>query len=628
MIAWFQNLRLHWKVLLAPTFLILVLIGVGAYGLHVQRSNQATVEALMVGPVLQAETVAAFGTAIWGAQARLYALTATSANETDDKKIKAVAAQTAKALSEVTEKLKAFEAVRFDQAKSVQNLEKLRSLVASYMKQANNVVEMADGDAGSALMFMMGAERSFGAIAELNDEMTETSKEIRDFEIARAHADLDRQRVVLLAVMFAAVVFGCLVSLIVGRGIARPVLGIANAINRMAQGEFDLALPGLGRKDEIGGIAAAVEALKLKAVEKAQSEADQIVARHAREAERQQAEADLQATAAAEQSAVVRSLAEGLDRLAKGDLTVRLGEGFTVAYRQIKEDFNAAIAQLQATINALATSIRGVAETAAEISSSTTDLSQRTEEQAASLEETTASMEQISVTVQKNAENAGQANQFADSTRKVADRSGAVVGQAVGAMSRIEESSRKIADIIGVIDEIARQTNLLALNAAVEAARAGEAGRGFGVVASEVRSLAQRSSQAAKDIKELITNSSNQVQEGVELVNKAGASLTEIVDSIKTVAAIVSEIASASAEQAVGIQHVNAALAQMDQVTQQNSALVEENAAAARALEEQSRAMDERVGHFRLADETPQIQARSSVTPLRQRQQTRRSLFA
>jgi methyl-accepting chemotaxis protein len=185
-------------------------------------------------------------------------------------------------------------------------------------------------------------------------------------------------------------------------------------------------------------------------------------------------------------------------------------------------------------------------------------------------------------------------------TSEVAGRGGQVVAQAVDAMARIEESSRKISDIIVVIDEIARQTNLLALNAAVEAARAGEAGRGFAVVASEVRSLAQRSSQAAKDIKDLIVNSSGQVQEGVALVNRAGTSLKEIVEAIKSVADMVSDIANASAEQSTGLEQINKALNQMDEVTQQNSAMVEENAASARTLEQQAEAMTERLAAFRL----------------------------
>jgi hypothetical protein len=210
-------------------------------------------------------------------------------------------------------------------------------------------------------------------------------------------------------------------------------------------------------------------------------------------------------------------------------------------------------------------------------------------------------MEQIATTVKKNAENAQQANQSASGTRGAADRGGQVVAKAVDAMARIEESSRKISDIITVIDEIARQTNLLALNAAVEAARAGEAGRGFAVVASEVRSLAQRSSQAAKDIKDLITSSNSQVKDGVDLVSKAGAALNEIVESIKKVADIVAGIATASVEQAAGIEQVNKALNQMDEVTQQNSALVEENAATAKTLEHQAKAMDERVAFFRIA---------------------------
>jgi methyl-accepting chemotaxis protein len=289
-----------------------------------------------------------------------------------------------------------------------------------------------------------------------------------------------------------------------------------------------------------------------------------------------------------------------LGALAGGDMTKRIDADYQGMFGQLKTDANMMADRIGATIAEIQASAAEVTNASAEISTSTTDLSQRTEEQAASLEQTSASMEEISSTVKKNAENAQAANQSAAGTRDVANRGGQVVAKAVEAMARIEDSSRKISDIIGVIDEIARQTNLLALNAAVEAARAGEAGRGFAVVASEVRSLAQRSSQAAKDIKDLITNSNGQVKDGVDLVNRAGSALTEIVESIKKVADIVADIPSASNEQATGIEQVNKALTQMDEVTQQNSALVEENAATAKTLEHQAKAMDERVAFFKL----------------------------
>jgi methyl-accepting chemotaxis protein len=289
-----------------------------------------------------------------------------------------------------------------------------------------------------------------------------------------------------------------------------------------------------------------------------------------------------------------------LAAMADGDLVRRITADYHGVFGKLKDDANRMADRLTETLSDIKSVGREVSNAAAEISTSTTDLSQRTEEQAASLEQTSASMEQMSATVKKNAENALQANQLTSGSRDVADKGGQVVAKAVDAMARIEESSRKISDIIGVIDEIARQTNLLALNAAVEAARAGDAGRGFAVVASEVRSLAQRSSQAAKDIKDLITNSSSQVQEGVGLVNQTGTSLTEILASIKQVADIVAEIASASQEQSTGIDQINKALNQMDEVTQQNSALVEENAASAKTLEHQSGTMNEKVAFFKL----------------------------
>ncbi len=290
-----------------------------------------------------------------------------------------------------------------------------------------------------------------------------------------------------------------------------------------------------------------------------------------------------------------------LKKISEGNFAVHVpGVGNRDEVGQIATAISTMADKVRSTISEVKSSAREVTNASMEISTSTTDLSQRTEEQAASLEETSASMEEISATVKKNAENAQQANASAAQTRQVADRGGAVVAKAVGAMAKIEESSQKIGDIIGVIDEIARQTNLLALNAAVEAARAGEAGRGFAVVASEVRSLAQRSSQAAKDIKDLITNSNSQVKDGVDLVNQAGTALGEIVESIKTVAAIVNDIANASIEQSTGIEQVNRALNQMDEVTQQNSALVEENAATAKTLEHQAKSMDEQVAFFQI----------------------------
>jgi methyl-accepting chemotaxis protein len=322
------------------------------------------------------------------------------------------------------------------------------------------------------------------------------------------------------------------------------------------------------------------------------------------EGEAQAKSAQERSKVANEQARVVGSIAKGLKSLAEGNLTYRIDEVFAGAYEQIRLDFNLAADRLQETIEAIAEAARQVAGASTEISSGTTDLSQRTESQSAVLEKTSSSMEEISSTVRQNAENAQYANKITAETRDVANRGSDVVGKTIKSMSHIEESSHKIADIITVIDEIARQTNLLALNAAVEAARAGEVGRGFAVVASEVRSLAQRSSQAAKDIKALITSSFGEVQEGVALANQAGSALDEVVASIKRAADVVADIAKASSEQAGGLAQISSALSQIDQANQQNSALVEESAAAAKTLEIQAAAMAGQVGFFRIAGRT------------------------
>lgn len=232
------------------------------------------------------------------------------------------------------------------------------------------------------------------------------------------------------------------------------------------------------------------------------------------------------------------------------------------------------------------------------------DLSSRTEHQASSLEETAAAMEQLTSTVKQNADNAREANQLASSASDVAVRGGEAVNQVVSTMTAINESSRRIVEIIGVIDGIAFQTNILALNAAVEAARAGEHGRGFAVVASEVRGLAQRSAVAAKEIKELIADSVSQVGTGGKMVEEAGQIIGEVVKSIRHVTEIVAEISSSSKEQSEGIEQINHAVTQMDKVTQENAALVEQSAAAAQALQDQAQQLTQTVSTFKLDDAT------------------------
>ncbi|THD01421.1 hypothetical protein B1810_19965 [Panacagrimonas perspica] len=291
-----------------------------------------------------------------------------------------------------------------------------------------------------------------------------------------------------------------------------------------------------------------------------------------------------------------------LGALAKGDLTETIATEYKGTFGQLKDDANATVEQLTQIITQIKTATDTINTAAKEISSGNTDLSARTEQQAASLEETASSMEELTSTVRQNAENAKQANQLAMGASEVARKGGQVVSEVVTTMSAINESSKKIVDIISVIDGIAFQTNILALNAAVEAARAGEQGRGFAVVAAEVRSLAQRSAGAAKEIKTLIGDSVEKVGNGAKLVDQAGKTMEEIVTSVKRVTDIMAEISAASQEQSQGIEQVNQTVTQMDEVTQQNAALVEEASAAARSLEEQAAGLAHSVSLFRIEE--------------------------
>ncbi len=331
-----------------------------------------------------------------------------------------------------------------------------------------------------------------------------------------------------------------------------------------------------------------------------------------------------------------------LSALSRGDLTVRMHGEYQGVFASMRDDANATAEQLTGIVGRIKQSSVSINAAATEIASGNNDLSRRTEQQAANLEETAASMEELTSTVRQNAESARQANQLAIGAASVASQGGDVVSQVVTTMTQIEQSSRKIAEIISVIDGIAFQTNILALNAAVEAARAGEQGRGFAVVASEVRTLAQRSAGAAKEIKGLIDDSVGKVADGSALVKKAGTTMGEIVASVQRVTDIMAEISAASQEQSAGIEQVNQTVVQMDETTQQNAALVEEATAAARSMEEQAAHLANVVSVFQLEEngvESPVVpalrehaprpaQTSSVITPTPRRRVTPRTVVA
>ena len=422
----------------------------------------------------------------------------------------------------------------------------------------------------------------------------------------------------IMVVLGAMTVMGLMIGLSLVRGISVPITAMTAAMRRLADQDLAVEVPGVGRGDEIGAMAGAVQVFKDSALHAQALEREQAEARKRRAEEDQRVRAEAEQAAAAEAAAlVVGSIGAGLERLAAGDLTFQLETALPVAYEKLRADLNMAMTRLRELVGGIASNTQAIRSGTGEIAQAADDLSRRTEQQAASLEQTAAALDQITATVRKTAEGAKQAREAAARTRADAEHSGTVVRQAVSAMGEIEASSRQVGQIIGVIDEIAFQTNLLALNAGVEAARAGDAGRGFAVVASEVRALAQRSAEAAKEIKALISASAQQVGSGVKLVGETGEALVRIVAQVGEVSGVVGEIAASASEQATGLAEVNTAVNQMDQVTQQNAAMVEQSTAAAHSLAQETEQLVQLTGRFHLGQESGADTSGSNVEPLR-----------
>ena len=458
--------------------------------------------------------------------------------------------------------------------------------VAATINERNGI---RDGDMQRAAQAMTDRTHGVRASVEADEHTIEAG--------VKAMIDGTLHRTIAVAAF--AGLLGVLAAWVITRSITAPVGSLAVATDRLAKGDLGTELPGAARGDEIGTLATALTVLRDEARRARSLEAEAAKQRQATEAERAGAEA-ARAEAQAAQAAVVAALAGGLERLAAGDLVAQLDRPFPAEFERLRADFNAAVGRLRDAMRAVVSNAEAIRSGTGEIGQAADDLSRRTEQQAASLEETAAALDQITATVRKTAEGAGHAREAASRTRADAERSGEVVRQAVAAMAAIETSSRRITDIIGVIDEIAFQTNLLALNAGVEAARAGDAGRGFAVVASEVRALAQRSADAAKEIKALISASGQQVASGVKLVGGTGEALARIMAQVVEAAGLVTEIAASAQEQATGLAEVNTAVNSMDQATQQNAAMVEESTAASRTLAREAEALSLLAGRFRV----------------------------
>ena len=434
--------------------------------------------------------------------------------------------------------------------------------------------------------------------SSISDTWAATRAELIRLLTARVSRIMNTMMVNLGLVAAALILAGGL-AFAVTRALSDRIRRLIAAMDALAANDTGVAIPCAADRNETGRIAAALEVFKAGIAERNQLQAEAAVVHSNNERRLKDTETAFEDAGRA-QAAVVEALGRALTALSQNDMTTRINEAFPADYQALKENFNSAVEGLQNALSNVVGSTDSLSTGIEEIAQASDDLSRRTEQQAASLEQTAAALDEITATVRKTASGAHQAHEVVISAKEQAERSGKVVHDAVDAMGRIDSSSRQIAQIIGVIDEIAFQTNLLALNAGVEAARAGDAGRGFAVVAQEVRALAQRSADAAKEIKGLISTSATQVGQGVQLVGEAGQTLQEIVAKVAEIDGLVAEIAASAQEQATGLAQVNTAVNQMDQVTQQNAAMVEQSTAATHSLKAETGELVRRISAFQL----------------------------
>ena len=495
-----------------------------------------------------------------------------------------------------------------------------------YEETLNNYVRMEDqkilpqlaigakGRADAEAVMTKESFEMFGVAFKALSALMEYNVKLSNDAVASAHADQASAVKLLTSIIIIALVIGTLAALLITRSITRPLRQAVDAADAFAAGDMTTRIEVSGR-DEVAALMGSMR-LMTHVFESFRSAQAEMAKQHKEGWIDHKIEAgsfpgtfrhmaESLNGLVAEHIAVKMRVVEVISAYSKGDLTMKM-DRLPGKKAEITAAVDAVQASLVRIIGQIKESTESINTAAREIAQGNADLSQRTEEQASSLEETAASMEELTSTVKQNSENAKQANQLAIGASEVAVRGGSVVGEVVRTMDEITAASKKISDIISVIDGIAFQTNILALNAAVEAARAGEQGRGFAVVATEVRNLAQRSAAAAREIKMLIGDSVQKVETGSKLVGEAGSTIQEVVQQVKRVTDIMSEISAASMEQSSGIEQVNTAVTQMDEVTQQNAALVEQAAAAAESLQEQAEVLADAVSVFRLsADAAP-----------------------